>query len=457
MMTMVVATLVGLHFPPTLSIGDYELRVVDVLSDVTKPRGEESASATAASDLKSAYYQGLNTEQAAITEGENPTDSLTDSIQSRHPLSHFFSRLDSARLRPVRIAYFGDSFIEGDILTSALRELLQQEYGGRGVGWTDIQSSVAGFRTTVLELSQGWDEHNVVGVNSSGFDMKAQGISGRYYTPNAGAYIDLRGQKRVYPEHLDTVQRATLYFTPEPNLRMSCSVNGEAYQPLYEATDSISQDTVEAVTVKGKIGRIRVTVEGGGRFYGMALESWRGISLDCFSMRGSVGWHIGTVPENVLRQFARLRQYDLIIMHFGLNMASPSVRTYVPYQTRFKQCIELYKHVFTNTSFLLVSMNDRDVRGADGQFHTMGGVLQLVEAQRQMAEDESIAFWNLQEAMGGEGSMVRLQQEGKANRDYTHINFRGGEELGQLFFNFLQEEKHKYDAQKTKTSEQPTN
>ena len=133
-------------------------------------------------------------------------------------------------------------------------------------------------------------------------------------------------------------------------------------------------------------------------------------------------------------------------MHFGLNMASPSVKTYVPYQNRFKQCIELYKRIFPKASFLLVSMNDRDVRGADGQFHTMDGVLQLVEAQRQMAEDEDIAFWNLQEAMGGEGSMARLQQEGKANRDYTHINFRGGEVLGKLFFDFLQEEKRKYDG-----------
>lgn len=445
MMIMVVGALVGLHFLPTLSIGDYELRAVDVLSDVTKPADDKEEPATAMSDPSGTEHQGASHDIAA--DGcENPADSLCDSIQP-NPLAHFLSRLDSTRLKPVRIAYFGDSFIEGDILTSALRELLQQEYGGRGVGWTDIQSSVAGFRTTVLELSQGWNEHNVVGANSSGFDMSAQGISGRYYTPNAGAYIDLRGQKRVYAEHLDTVQRATLYFTPAPGLKLACSVNGETYEPMYEAPDSVSPDTVEAVTVKGKIGRIRVTVDGDGRFYGMALESWRGISLDCFPMRGSVGWHIGTVPENILRQFARLRQYDLIVMHFGLNMASPSVKTYVPYQNRFKQCIELYKRIFPKASFLLVSMNDRDVRGADGQFHTMDGVLQLVEAQRQMAEDEDIAFWNLQKAMGGEGSMARLQQEGKANRDYTHINFRGGEVLGKLFFDFLQEEKRKYDGE----------
>ena len=165
-------------------------------------------------------------------------------------------------------------------------------------------------------------------------------------------------------------------------------------------------------------------------------------------MRGSPGYHIGTIPTHILQQFARLRPYDLIIMHYGLNMASPSVRTYQPYKERFMKCIELYRQVFPDASFLLVSMNDRDVRGADGAFHTMDGVLELIDIQREMAEQEGIAFWNLQEAMGGEGSMARLQAEGKANRDYTHINFRGGEVLGKLLFDFLQEGKAEHDRQK---------
>ena len=35
----------------------------------------------------------------------------------------------------VRIAFLGDSFVEGDILTSDLREALQAKFGGRGVGF----------------------------------------------------------------------------------------------------------------------------------------------------------------------------------------------------------------------------------------------------------------------------------------------------------------------------------
>ena len=423
---MVVAALIGLHFLPSMRIGNYELRNIDILSDVRSKTAVEST----------------HNIQEAIPAA---TDTISEDMEADTlppTLDHFFSILDSARLRPVRIAYFGDSFIEGDIMTASLRNLLQQVYGGKGVGWVDIQSSTAGFRTTVLEMSRGWQEHNAVGSNSSGFDPELQGISGRYYTPTPGAYIDIRGQKRVYGEQLDTMLRATLFFTPSPGMKLNGSVNGTAFQPLYQCDDdTIAPDTIVALTLKGKMGRVRVNVEGDGRFYGMAFESWRGITLDCFPMRGSPGYHIGAIPEHTLQQFARLRPYDLIILHFGLNMASPTVRTYQPYKERFKKCIELYKQIFPQASILLVSMNDHDVRGADGQFHTMDGVLELVEIQRQMAEEEGIMFWNLQEAMGGEGSMARLHAEGKANHDYTHINFRGGEVLGQLLFDFLQTER----------------
>ena len=37
--------------------------------------------------------------------------------------------------KQVRIAVFGDSFIEADIFTADLREMLQKQFGGCGVGF----------------------------------------------------------------------------------------------------------------------------------------------------------------------------------------------------------------------------------------------------------------------------------------------------------------------------------
>lgn len=59
--------------------------------------------------------------------------------------------LKSGKKRKVRIAYFGDSMIGGNLLTQTLRKLLQQEFGGNGVGFVPITSQVSGFRQTAVD------------------------------------------------------------------------------------------------------------------------------------------------------------------------------------------------------------------------------------------------------------------------------------------------------------------
>jgi hypothetical protein len=110
---------------------------------------------------------------------------------------------------------------------------------------------------------------------------------------------------------------------------------------------------------------------------------------------------------------------------------------YASYCNHFKNAIGNFQKAFPDASLLLVSVSNRDKRMADGKFQTMNGVTQLVDAQRNMAKEMGIAFWNLQQGMGGSGSMERLQKEGCANRDYTHLNFKGGEVISKIFYNVL--------------------
>ena len=59
----------------------------------------------------------------------------------------------------------------------------------------------------------------------------------------------------------------------------------------------------------------------------------------------------------------------------------------------------------------------------------MKEVKQLVALQQQMAADMKVAFFNFFEAMGGEGSVKTLVERSYANKDYTHLNYKGGKEL----------------------------
>ena len=437
---LVVAALVGLYFIPQFSVDGYSFRQVNILFDVMVDTAVADTPEVKAKPVYVAYKD-------SVPKGMIPIEDFRDSLGKNREMDKFYEALCHAKEKPVRIAYFGDSFIEGDILTAQIRELLQAKFGGCGVGFIDIHSQIAGFRTTVIELSKGWTEYDIIHHSGKGFNKSLQGINSRYYIPAGGAYIEARGQQRVFPSHLDTAQVATVYFTPKQGLTMRSTINGKNSKPLYFCADSIG-DSIEACSLTGKIGRVKVEVNGNGRFYGMALEGKSGIALDNFSMRGSIGWHLGQIPVNVLKQFANLRHYDLIIMHFGLNMATPTTKHYTAFCNKFKEGIDDFREAYPDASLLVVSISNRDVRGTNGEFRTMKGVIELVEAQREMAKEEGIAFWNLQQGMGGSGSMERMQKEGKANRDYTHINFKGGEAIGRIFFDALMNGKMNFDLRK---------
>ena len=146
-----------------------------------------------------------------------------------------------------------------------------------------------------------------------------------------------------------------------------------------------------------------------------------------------------------LRSFSAVRPYDLIILHYGLNVANEKQKDYGGYIAQLGKVIDRMREAYPHASILVVSMGDRDKRGSDGQMHTMGGVKEMVSYERKMASDHHVAFWNLYEAMGGDGSLARMTEKKQANLDYTHINFAGGRHLAELLFDVLMNGKSNYD------------
>ena len=185
---LVLAALLLMHLLPAPEVGRHRMRRVDLLSDVRRlapPVDEPDSLLPPPPKVKPAFVDSCLPGMTCI---EDYGDSTHRGMEA------FYRALDEAGSRPVRIAYFGDSFIEGDIFTADLRHLLQERYGGCGVGYVDITSQTYGFRPTVRPAFDGWQSH--AWTDSLGFDAKLQGMAGRYFLPRPGAYVELRGQKR---------------------------------------------------------------------------------------------------------------------------------------------------------------------------------------------------------------------------------------------------------------------
>ena len=167
---IVVGALMGLYFLPPMSVGGKTLRKVDLLADIRPDVEEEvcdSDTIVLPPPVKPIF---VDTCKTGITCIEDYSDS------TMRGMKHFYEALSKVKTmkRPVRIAYFGDSFIEADIFTADLREMLQQEFVGCGVGYVPVTSSISGYRPTVRHTFGGWSSHS--SNDSVGFDKIQQNI-----------------------------------------------------------------------------------------------------------------------------------------------------------------------------------------------------------------------------------------------------------------------------------------
>ena len=462
---------------PDLSVGGRALRRVDILADVRvlPPRhtGETDgpgSAHTADSTLivaDSLAAQGPDTLARVLELRRHRQDSLLAiawanraweldttgligiedySDSTMRGMVAFYRALDRLQTegRPVRIAYFGDSFVEGDILTADLREKLQRQFGGRGVGFVPVTSIVSRYRPTVTHDFHDWVSHSVMDAAGT-FDPTLLGLSGHYFVPQGpGAYVQLQGVSRY--ARLDTCQRASIIFRNRGMLTLSVQVNGSQTRQTRTFGPA---DSLQTMTVEGRIGAVRWTVEqaDSALFYGLTMDDPAGVAVDNFGLRSNSGLKFLQVPEQTMREFCRLRPYDLIVLQYGINVANEDQVNYKGYINGMRHVIRRLKDNFPDAAILVVGVSDRDTRTEDGDLRTMPGIKPLMQSQQDLAREEAVAFWNLFRAMGGEESMLRFAhaEPAMANHDYIHINFRGGRHIAQSLFDAIMQGKQQFD------------
>jgi hypothetical protein len=431
---LVVIFLLLLQFVPEGVIDKLNVRKIDILSDIRKDT-------LAVAD----FSMPVILPPPPPPEQDIPCPPgmvcFEDYSSGKNGLDNFFKALDSKSKTPVRVAFFGDSYIEGDIFCADLRSNLQGEYGGTGVGLVQPASQIASFRKTVKHSFSGWNSRSVIDSK----EYADMGISGYCFRPDKNAWVKYSGVKMP---HLEFVKQAyLLYRLPEGNASISYRIN--------EGKES----TTVNLTPSNKVAKYEITADSIGTIqfdffsdnrtlcvYGISLQDKSGVIVDNFSLRGSPGTTLKLLSENMLKQTDSLLSYDLIILQYGLNVMSANRRNYSSYQKGMQETVEHLKKCFPKSNILLLSVGDRSMH-KDGGYVTMPGVPAMVACQQAVCIETGIVFWNLFEAMGGSGSMVEMvkAQPPRANKDYTHLNFEGGKYLGQILFNSIVFEKKRYD------------
>ena len=366
---------------------------------------------------------------------------IEDYTPEKKGLYSFFTAIDAIKQgRTVRVAWYGDSFVEGDVILGDLRDTLQTRWGGRGVGFLPITSEVAHFRRTIRQQFSHWNTFSI--VKKTEFHPKF-GLNGYAYQPQENATLTYEGTRYFRNSHHWT--EARLFYTASA----PCDFEWQLADRIIQNDHlTLQNNQVNLWEWKGnkpgsKYLNLRFNEKNDLTLYGAALESGPGFYLDNFSVRGNSGGSLKLLNPSFIQQFNAFQHYDLIVLQVGLNAVTNSLSNIQWYQEELDGTFKHLRACFPNQPILIISVGDRG--GKIGtELETMPSVPAIVAMQREMAQRHGLLFYDLFHGMGGKGTMVRfaMQYPRLANTDYTHLTHEGGQVVGlRLAGIFLEEQK----------------
>lgn len=404
---------------------------INLLADITQ---KPNTAATASSN------QETGQEPAATKENE-PREAFNDFDAYRTPgrivnfssdstmpaLPELMQKLMAIRQgqkRKVRIAWLGDSMIEGDMITQNLRKSLQEFFSGNnGVGFVPVKAVTEDLRATAkVKHSDSWEEGNFK-TNETEFPLF---LSGHVFQTSQG---DIQLTDATVTDSGQVVEKYLLcgpiqdQYTLQVNKQPKQLIASEPFNKIL--LDKSSRKDV-ALHFEGKPFPV----------YGISSEPETGVVLDNFSFRGITGVELKQLDEHLLESLASSGHYDLIVLQYGVNlMFRPNDKDYKYYYKMMGPVLKKLKQHLPNTEMLMVSCSDRAFR-YDNEWKTAIGLDSLLATQARLAYEQKIPFLNLYQTMGGAGTIVRWADTtpSLANKDYIHPNIRGAKVISDLLF-----------------------
>jgi lysophospholipase L1-like esterase len=326
----------------------------------------------------------------------------------------------------LHILHYGDSHTAADDWTGTLRYLFQTKFGDGGPGYSLAGHPYRGYRRLDLRSwsSRGWYSDGLVGRSGDG----RYGLGGvSLTTARAGETVTLSADCR----------RMELFYLQQP---------GGGDLQLFD-----NGVPVERISTQGALGpgyfeytpspglhefELRTLSRAPVRLFGWVTENGIGFTYETLGINGaqaSIG--LNWDPEVLASNIAR-RNPALIVLAYGTNEAGQRDWTFDTYRAMFSRLLQRFRAAAPAASILVVGPPDRmtAVRRRWIPYYTVG---MITEAQRQAAEDNGCAFFDLRTVMGGEGAMEQWVAAGLAQNDHVHLTSEGYRLIAQKLFQSL--------------------
>jgi hypothetical protein len=435
-------------------------------ADISAIIGDIDTSMTMIDDPLMTHKNGSNGNLGAPNGGHLNEDASTElqmNDAGKANLHAFFSTLESvaSEKQKISILHYGDSQIEGDRMTSYIRQRIQDQFGGYGPGLipaTNVYSTIS-FKQ---RYSENFKRFTCFGGES---------LKSRKYGVMASAARFTKEFDIDSTFILDTIKEQTGWIEISPsgsaydrartynNVTMhynSCNypVKVKVFQNGTLIHEEMLKQDGKQNTLKLNFGstpgtlKYEFTGKVSPNICAFGLEGDYGVQVTNIGMRGSSGTIWGKMNQETLGSMYAKLNTKMVIMQFGGNSVpsftdSSSVRNYASY---FKGQIARVKSLNPGAMIVVIGPSDMS-KFNEGIYETYPLLSYCVDKMKEVTINSGGAFWNLYAAMGGRNSMPSWVEKGLAGKDYIHFSNGGAKIASQLFYDALIAEFAKWKKQ----------
>jgi lysophospholipase L1-like esterase len=386
-------------------------------------------------------------------------DSLVQSIhkieitdKGRQNLQRFFKKLNSEKL--TRVMHYGDSQLEGDRITSLLRDKLQKKFGGSGPGLRPAVQPYDYVFSAVQENSENWKRYPIYGNVDSLVEHNRYGVMGAFsrFAPPVSDSIPFKDSV-FYEENL-SIAATTISFHLTREYERLRLFYGNTKRPV-DFQVLINDSVLYSEKLKKNIDYGFVTIDlpdttdavsmkfsgwDSPDIYGIELASDSGVIVDNIALRGSSGLIFTKTDFAHSTKMYNDLNPALFILQFGGNVMPyiKDQKAVDSYGRWFTAQIHRLKQSCPDAAVLVIGPSDMSTKVKD-KYVTYDYLPAVVEALRNAAISTGSGYWDMYQAMGGYNSMpgwVNAQPE-LARPDYTHFSTKGSRLIANMFYNAL--------------------
>lgn len=332
-----------------------------------------------------------------------------------------------------RVIHYGDSQIEMDRITSVLRQRLQEIFGGSGPGMVSAIKRIASISLT-QSYSGGLTRYALIGDSTS---FKAShnryGVMTQFCQTNGQSTISFSTTKhsQAYEKVKEISHVSMLIGNNSKGFRATLkadNVSGETFE--YEANPGI---TLISWSLPCNINKGTISMQGSAEIYGVMLDGGYGVAVDNNALRGCSGTIFTRINKPLMQQSFELLDARMIILQFGGNRM-PSIygtKSIVNYIDELDVQLKYFKEVAPQATLLFIGPADMG-KSVNGKIGTWPGLPELNDSLKSMALRNEVAYWDMFNVMGGEGSMAQYvkHKPALAGPDHIHFTFTGAQEIG---------------------------